>query len=744
LTDKFNKFNLINNPVIVLKNNEIIFQNIAAKQIYGNVTVINDITESVQEQSSKYRVHNTLYGERTFSVERYPDDEEESTFLEIHHDLSPSFQRKAAAAIENINEEGIKLFTDKALAQNSHRLTQLIDKMLSGIIIEDNENNVIHTNPEFFNIFNIIDKTPHAGLNIELFLNAINDLTLIEFFSRYREIKNGSSGFTQIEIPFKDGRHYRMTYYRLFERDETSGHIWGFDDISTNKETESRIAELLNLFNAIENSKNLGIFMTSKNYTFVNEGFSEITGISSDDFSTESLCNCITNLHESQKQSLISDIQHSSGSLKEIEFKRNDENIWVDIYYDNMDIQGVSYCIGTINDVTRTVTLADKLKKSEITFQEMFEKNRTVMMMLDPETLEIRMANSAAVEFYGTSLENLKKIPFDYLCTDSDIEKFRTLYKNLNSSEKNAIMVQQNCAGMVLDVEINFTPIPFDDTIFHFLVIQDVTARVKYEDKLRLLNRNLEKLVNEEASKRRRNEEILIEKSRLADMGEMVGNIAHQWRQPLNSLGLIVQDFQDAYEHDEIDSQYIANSVNQSMELIKHMSKTIDDFRNFFKPLDNMTVFDLNKEIEAVTALVAPRLINNGIKIHTDNLNEQICAYGFPNQLKQVIINIIGNAIDALSLKIVKDAEFTPLINIKIGYTNRTSFIMIENNGEHIPDLILDKIFKPYFTTKEDTGTGIGLYMAKLMIEDNMNGKIYAENTEKGVCFTIELMSEEK
>lgn len=261
----------------------------------------------------------------------------------------------------------------------------------------------------------------------------------------------------------------------------------------------------------------------------------------------------------------------------------------------------------------------------------------------------------------------------------------------------------------------------------------------------------------DEVEKRRKQEQILTQQSKMAAMGEMINVIAHQWRQPLNALGLLVQEIQEAYEFGELTETYIADLVGQSMHQVVFMSKTIDDFRNFFKPVKEQTLFDVKQALVPVLSMILPQLKDNGIKcrftchIHDKTftgLDVQFCCddmkiFSFKNEFEHVLLNLISNAKDAIlekkSLKPVS-CNYTGIIDIDFYKKDDKIMIQVRDNGAGIPEEIVDNIFEPYFTTKDvSNGSGVGLYLSKIIIEDNMGGKIYAENLDEGAVFTVEI-----
>ncbi|RXI39981.1 hypothetical protein CRU99_10485 [Malaciobacter mytili] len=252
---------------------------------------------------------------------------------------------------------------------------------------------------------------------------------------------------------------------------------------------------------------------------------------------------------------------------------------------------------------------------------------------------------------------------------------------------------------------------------------------------LKELNDNLEDRVKEEISKQKEQEQMLIQQSRLAAMGEMIGNIAHQWRQPLNALSLLIQNIYFSYKMESLDDEFMQRSLDKANLLTKNMSKTIDDFRNFFRPNKSKELFEVNSYILKSIYLVESSFEHNNIQIDFIKSNP-VQIEGFPNEFSQVILNILSNAKDALIEKKVANAK----VIIKIVLQNELINVIIENNAGQIPEEILEKIYEPYFTTKEEgKGTGIGLYMSKTIIENNMNGKLFFKNIDGGVQFIIQI-----
>ncbi len=230
---------------------------------------------------------------------------------------------------------------------------------------------------------------------------------------------------------------------------------------------------------------------------------------------------------------------------------------------------------------------------------------------------------------------------------------------------------------------------------------------------------------------KQQSETILINKSKLASMGEMIGNIAHQWRQPLTHLSYIIMNLRAAYENDKLDKTYLQRKTDEANKQIEFMSHTIDDFRNFFKTSKQKEKFSLIECINESINLLNETFKSLNIKLDF-NYTEDIKIKTYKGELSQVIFNLLNNAKDEFIKQQIKDAE------IKINLIKEEKNILIEiiDNAGGINKKIIGKIFEPYFTTK-DKGLGIGLYMSKVIIEKNIGGKLEVRNTIDGVKFLI-------
>ena len=245
--------------------------------------------------------------------------------------------------------------------------------------------------------------------------------------------------------------------------------------------------------------------------------------------------------------------------------------------------------------------------------------------------------------------------------------------------------------------------------------------------------------IMDDITERVQQKQFLIQQSKLAEMGDMIAAIAHQWNEPLVELSALVQDIQTSYLLNELKDMEVKDFVNDSMIQIKYMSKTLSDFRNFLKPSTKKKLFSITKSLSEINEIIGKQVFYSNIEMNFNykNENEELLIYGYENEFKQVLLNLINNAKNKI---IEKDIDFRKKAKIDINIKRTSNFNIIEiiDDGGKIDDKIINSIFEPYFTTKEE-GTGIGLYMAKVIIEDKMRGTITAKNDENNVIFTIKL-----
>ena len=257
----------------------------------------------------------------------------------------------------------------------------------------------------------------------------------------------------------------------------------------------------------------------------------------------------------------------------------------------------------------------------------------------------------------------------------------------------------------------------------------------QYEEKIASLELELKTLKSLKKEENEQHNKILTQHSKMAAMGEMIGNIAHQWRQPLMELSSILIEAEGKIRlTKKLSFEDFLEVINKSNYILKYMSNTIDDFRNFFATNKERTEFKISEQIKRTINILNSTLDNKNIKINII-IGSNPSIYGYQNEYSQVLINIISNAKDVLIQRAIENA----LIEVKVYEKDGECITEILDNAGGISHKYMDDIFKPFMTFEKKNGTGIGLFMSKLIIENNMNGTISAKNAYEGAQFLIKI-----
>ncbi len=339
-------------------------------------------------------------------------------------------------------------------------------------------------------------------------------------------------------------------------------------------------------------------------------------------------------------------------------------------------------------------------------------------------------------------------------------ENFSILWDTILSKKPYKSTVKNMCKnGSTVYLNTTITPILDEkNNIKEFIAIRyDVTKEVelkkdleKKDEELKVLNKTLEQRVQnqttqlielnqtleyrvkEEIAKNKEKQKMLFWQSRMASLGQMLANIAHQWRQPLTELSLTLFNIKRSAKNYDIEK--LKEYYKESLGIIENMSKTIDDFSNFFNPNKTKEKFSLNLAVEEALLITNKLLQKENIEII--KAYESIQVVGVLNELSQVIINLIQNSSEAFTFKKIKNKK----IFISVKSIHNFAVIKYKDNASGAEEKILDKIFEPYFTTKyQSKGTGLGLFMSKMIIEKSLLGTIEAKNSDSGLEFIIKI-----
>lgn len=358
-------------------------------------------------------------------------------------------------------------------------------------------------------------------------------------------------------------------------------------------------------------------------------------------------------------------------------------------------------------NLNNTKRLNKKLNILNEKFTTILETTNDMVMILDKNRV-IEFSNKATFDISGfeeNELINKKLDRFLKVGREEFISNFENSLKN--STQRFEFILPIKNKSLILFVNL---------------------IKIKKQNKVLLIAKDITEI--------KQQQDLVIQQSKLASMGEMLSNIAHQWRQPLNILNLVSTDLKYKFAYGQLDQERVDEISSKLQNQIEYLSKTIDDFRDFFTPTKNKELFKIHSAIKSTINIVGSALKDNLIELKLD-IDDSLELNSYKSQLEQVLINILNNAKDA----IVQSKTENPFIEIKV-YKAKKIMIEIKNNGGAIKEDILEKIFEPYFSTKFNSkGTGLGLYMSKMIIEKNMGGSLNVQCQDDTTSFIISFES---
>lgn len=398
-------------------------------------------------------------------------------------------------------------------------------------------------------------------------------------------------------------------------------------------------------------------------------------------------------------------------------------------------------------EIRKKEKIKEALRQSEIRFRTLFDIAPVMINAFDKEN-NIILWNKECAKVFGWSLEDLKNAekPISYFYPDPKdqetlisrlMDKDDVFYREWQPFTKSGEKVVTMWAnvhmedGQVIHVGYDITK---ERKIA--LKLKEKAKELKISQKeLQLLNASLQERIDKELERNTKQHMILSQKNKLAQMGEMIENIAHQWRQPLAQINSLVLLLDMTLEQEKIKTSSLDSILNEIESLTEYMSKTINDFKDFFNPDKEAKDFMLYEAIVNVLFIVQGSFNREHINIMV-SVPKETLWHGYRQELEQVIVTLLNNAKDA----IVKNNSEEKWVKISLYQNDESYTICIEDNAGGIPEELICKIFEPYFTTKEKTqGTGLGLYMANMITSEGLGGEIRVANKEEGACFEIDL-----
>lgn len=253
-----------------------------------------------------------------------------------------------------------------------------------------------------------------------------------------------------------------------------------------------------------------------------------------------------------------------------------------------------------------------------------------------------------------------------------------------------------------------------------------------YQDKVNKKEIDLQNKIEIALQEAKEKDRAMLHQSRLARMGNILSMISHQWRQPLSQLAGIMMELETTVMFKKANDKFLYACANDATKIIQFMSLTIEDFRNFFKPDRDKQDFHIAEACKDAIGLIKDSLINQKISLNFNIIKDKEIN-GYKREFSQVILNLLLNAKDAIMMNDIKNGKIILTVNTQ----GDLSVITVQDNAGGVNEDILDQIFEPYFSTKQSQGTGLGLYMSKMIIEKNMQGQINVKNQNNGAIFTI-------
>ena len=399
------------------------------------------------------------------------------------------------------------------------------------------------------------------------------------------------------------------------------------------------------------------------------------------------------------------------------------------------------------DEIRNKEIIQKKLKQSEEKFRTLFDIAPVLLDSFDKDG-KVVLWNKECEKVFGWSFDEITKVkkPLDLFYTDPLVQKeifeafndsSENIYKEWHPLTKDGKQIITRWANIKLpNNELIHIGYDITQQRKNEKIVEEKTLELKIaKQQLEELNSSLENRIESEINKNTKQQIILMHQSKLAQMGEMIENIVHQWRQPLAQINSLVLLIDMELNKNKFTNSILENKLGEIEVLTAYMSKTIDDFKNFFSPNKQKNIFEIENAIQKALDIVRGVVHLYHIKT-TINIGKDLKCYSYLEELQQVILTILNNAIEALILKKIPSCE----ISIDVYKQDNNIVINIQDNALGINIKHLDKIFEPYFTTKRKAqGTGLGLYMAKMIIENGLLGTLNVENKLNGACFTIKI-----
>jgi len=400
----------------------------------------------------------------------------------------------------------------------------------------------------------------------------------------------------------------------------------------------------------------------------------------------------------------------------------------VEISLKSIRYQKQMLILAVIRSIKERKEFQEKLYQKTLYSRQILDSQSNMIILTDG--ISIDEANQAFLDFFDVDtkehfnedygcISNFFLEEHGYIRAKTPGKWLEDVLKNGPNAANNRVKMINQLSGQIETFLIAFNHFE-GERLRYLITFTNITKLEHYQALLNQQKLSLEKLV--------------VQQSKMAAMGEMIGAIAHQWKQPLNTLGLYFQDLQDLFSEGELNAQYLDEITQKGASQIRYMYDTVEDFRNFFKPDLKPSTFNAHDALNAAYRLIAPQFTRQQITVELVMYNSNPCITMAQNEFKQVIINLLTNARDAF----LQSQRLPKKLLIETHHDHQNVTIILSDNAGGIAPEVLYNLFEPYITTKGDSGTGVGLSMSKTIIE-KWHGTIHAENIAEGARFSITL-----
>lgn len=641
------------------------------------------------------------------------------------------------------------------LAESEERLRSLLDAMPDPVCFKDAKGRWIVANQAQIDDFGLSGVSWQGLTDEELADKTTSGRDTFAAAAAADERAWASHAVTVygVSMPTPGGqtRHFDVIKAPLFNIDGTpKGLVTLSRDITAYRDALARLRETNEELEAIYNETSDGLVIAdagAQSIVRVNAAACRMFGYTPHQLTALAPCDLHPEAERRSAGGRFAAIAAGSRQLHEnIPCRRkNGETFPADISAQPITYGGRPAILAFYRDISERQANEERIKISEDHFRKVFNSTYDAIFLHDAAGAIIDV-NDKMLELYGVRREEAAsfRIDADYSSPDNPMEKLARYWSDVLAGEERFFewKARRPHDGSHFYVEVYLRRIAMAQRHVILANVRDITERKRVQaalaarqEEISALNRDLARRVREETEKNRQKDILLLNQTRLAAMGEMIGNIAHQWRQPLNALSILLANLRFEYDAVCEDTSAVDLAHKQAFEILRKMSATIDDFRNFFKPDRKREPFLVVDAIGDALLLIEASLAQHGITVRfVARHNPRV--EGFRGEFAQVVLNLLGNAKDAILAR----KPVVGCIDIRVMQRQGQAVIHIIDNGVGLPPEIMDRIFDPYFTTKgSQDGTGLGLYMSKTIITDHMSGSLTAANHNYGARLTIRL-----